>query len=169
MAKKISEMENYAEFVKVCKFRKCIEEYPGWNGEEKYIVFSDQAEQELKAIFPNVMDALSPYILLSKEMLRVITNSNYNDNKVFEKQAINTDMEIILDTTPQENEYEPFMIEMKDALAQLTEKESKRLILYHLFGYSYRKIASIEKVNERAIRKSLEAATLKVKKYFTCQ
>lgn len=40
-------IEGYESFKTKCNFFRCEEEYPGWTGNEKYIIVTDVPEQEL--------------------------------------------------------------------------------------------------------------------------
>ena len=81
MAKKIREMEDYSMFIKTCRFEECRIEYPDWTGEEKYIVYSDSSTQELEELYPEIMQALSPYVVMNKEMRKAIRCSQKNMTK----------------------------------------------------------------------------------------
>jgi len=48
----------------------------------------------------------------------------------------------------------------------LTEVQRRRFILHFLRGYSYRKIAAIERVFFTSVAESITAASYKLKKYF---
>ena len=67
--KKLREIEGYDNFKadERIAFFKCKDEYPGWTGTEKYIISTDVPEDELKALYPQVMSALHPYLLINSK------------------------------------------------------------------------------------------------------
>lgn len=54
-AKKISELEEYAEFMTVYLYEACHLEYLEWIGEEAYIVFLDISIQNLERLFLEII------------------------------------------------------------------------------------------------------------------
>lgn len=57
--------------------------------------------------------------------------------------------------------------DMSEAMKTLTDVQRRRLYMYCFLDYSERKIAMIEGVSYKQIRKSLEQAKKKIKKYFS--
>lgn len=168
MAKKISELDRYEEFTRVCRFIKCADEYECWQGEEKYIIISDRTKQDLEKKFPEIMTALSPYTLISKEMMKVIKCSRANDDKHFQRGVRSIDIENLYETVGNlyDAERHVWYTEIQDGLMTLSEKERKRILKCYLYGYSKQEIAACENAVEGAIRKSILSGAKKLKKYF---
>lgn len=57
-------IRGYSEFKAECKFCKCKDEYPGWTGEEKYIIFTKMSRCQLEAKYPAIVEFMAPYILI---------------------------------------------------------------------------------------------------------
>lgn len=56
--------------------------------------------------------------------------------------------------------------DMSEAMKTLTNVQQRRMYMYYFLDYSERKIAMIEGVSYKQIRKSIEQAKKKIKKYF---
>ena len=52
-----------------------------------------------------------------------------------------------------------------EAMTHLTETQLRRLVLYYAYNFSYRKIATIEKVNDKSVFESVDQALKKLRKY----
>lgn len=57
--------------------------------------------------------------------------------------------------------------DMSEAMKTLTDVQQRRLYMYGFLDYSERKIAMIEGVSYKQVRKSIEQAKKKIKKYFS--
>lgn len=77
----IRNLPGYAEFRTVCSFEKCEDEYPGWTGKEKYIVFSQLSRRELERRFPEITKAISPYILIDDSVSDALVEYKRNEDK----------------------------------------------------------------------------------------
>lgn len=165
MAKKIREMEDYSMFIKTCRFEECRIEYPDWTGEEKYIVYSDSSTQELEELFPEIMQALSPYVVMNKEMRKVIRCSQKNMTKHNDRandsisldDRTRDDILLGLYHNPVEES------ELKLAIDKLAEKQKKRFLLRYLYGLTYTEIAAVENVTRWAVENSIAKAIEKIK------
>ena len=79
----IRNLPGYAEFRTVCSFEKCEDEYPGWTGKEKYIVFSQLSRRELERRFPEITKAISPYILIDDSVSDALVATQLVDGILF--------------------------------------------------------------------------------------
>ena len=168
MAKKISEMENYAEFVKLCRYEACHVEYPEWTGEEKYIVFSDIPIQDLERLFPEIMQALSPYILLNTEIRKAIRKFHSLEAKHVARAKNCFSLDCYMKESVCSTFYEDHQtwFELKGRIDQLTEKQKERLCRYYFEGYSYEEIAQYERKSVTPVAESIKRAIKQLKKIY---
>lgn len=151
MAKRISEMENYAEFIKVCRYERCKEEYPDWVGDERYIVYSSLKREMIETRFPEIVKEISPYIIMDADMRKVVFAYNHNEQRNLQKQ-LNTDcLDILKDTIDNLTNLEDGFIKKEEVSQQmtklkeiLTEKQYTRLLLHLGYGYTIKEIAHSE-------------------------
>ena len=52
-----------------------------------------------------------------------------------------------------------------EAMTYLTETQLRRLVLHYAYSFSYRKIATLEKVNDKSVFESVDQALRKLRKY----
>jgi len=57
-------------------------------------------------------------------------------------------------------------VDMRDALATLTDTQRRRFLLYHAHGLNYRLLAQAEGCSTAAVSDSVAVATMKLKKFF---
>jgi len=57
-------------------------------------------------------------------------------------------------------------VDMRDALAALTETQRRRFLLYHAHGLNYRQLAEVEGCSTTAAENSVTAAKAKLQKFF---
>lgn len=172
---RISSLENYDSFKKVCKFFRLEDEYPGWTGDEKYGIMTDFSEDELLEEFPVIMKALSPYIILNKDYENVWRESISNEKK-FEYRRCNCDCPFGVD---EETEYHHESLigtdfaeafaeadSLREAMSYLTEIQRSRIEKYYFLGMTCREIRDSEGkgATSRAILYSIQASLKKMKK-----
>ena len=173
----IRQLENYEQFKEVCSFFKLNAEYPGWTGEEKYGIITEESEADLLKEYPSIMSALSPYIILDKEYAAVRKESINNDRRhdrnqenhescfAFDEETEYHHSELIcLDFT------EALIINetLKSALECLTEVQRRRVEQYFFQKMNLKAISESEggNVSPKTIWDSIRAAMKKMKKYF---
>ena len=172
---RISSLENYDSFKKVCKYFRLEDEYPGWTGDEKYGIMTDFSEDELLEEFPVIMKALSPYIILNKDYENVWRESISNEKK-FEYRRCNCDCPFGVD---EETEYHHECLigkdfaetfaeadSLREAMSYLTELQRSRIEKYFFLGMTCREISDSEgnSIDLKTIWESLQAALKKMKK-----
>lgn len=64
-------------------------------------------------------------------------------------------------------EFEPLRYELDEAMNTLTEIQRQRVYLYYYKGFTEREIAKISGVSYKQVRKSLDQARKKLRKYFS--
>ena len=171
---RISSLENYDSFKKVCKFFRLEDEYPGWTGDEKYGIIPDVCEDILLAKYPVIMQALSPYIILGAEYSE-IRKQSINHDRRHERNQANYESLFALDA---ETEYhhdelacpdvaDAFIKKqmIKDALSSLTDIQRSRIEKYFFQGMNYREIRESEgrTATIQAIAESIKNSLLKLK------
>lgn len=155
-------------------------EYTGFAGEE-VIVISDLSRDELLKEYSELRSC--HFQLLNffawKEICEVILVYNRNEDKHRKRAERKGDAYGYRD-----GETELFMksidkhaVEDKvfnnidndllmKAISMLTDIQRSRFVKYMILGYSQREIAELEGVSYKQVRKSIEQAKIKIKKYF---
>ena len=167
---KIKEIKGYKEFKKYCNFELCEKNYPGWVGEEKYIIVSDVSEQDLLSRFPEMMNALSPYVMIPKYYNSLNESMRHND----EKHACHTECSIdnyeSLELLPGSLCVADFSDKfcafdsLESALLDLSEIQRSRVIRRFYLGMSIKDIAEQDGVKSPCVINSIELARKKLKK-----
>ena len=65
-------------------------EYEGYEGSEKWAIISELSEEELFGLYPDEMRRYSPFVLLSVEQGKVISDFKANEDK-HRKRSINNE------------------------------------------------------------------------------
>lgn len=167
-------LPGYTEFCTVCSFEKCEDEYPGWTGKEKYIVFSQLSRQELERRFPEITKVISPYILIDASVSDALVEYKRNEDKYhwravhrqtgygFDEYTELLYPELVSDRMEEEVSLQ---ILLKQAMGQLTEAQRRRIKLRYFEGLTYAQIAKLEQASDPAVLKSVTAALEKMKKF----
>lgn len=162
-------------------------EYEGYGGNEKWAIISELSEKELYGLYPDEMRRYSPFLLLSVEQGKAIADFKLNEDK-YRKRSINNEdyfgysegltenlhtEAIVSDFVEQQEneEYCKMREELKQrlfdqAIASLTEKQRKHLLLWYVEGKTSAQIAREDGVSEQAVRKNAQAAIKKFEKFF---
>ena len=168
----IKTLNGYQEFMKVCGYEPCGKNYPGWVGREKYIVISDLPDDELKARFPEIMSALSPYVLVGTYYRRINDRTRYNEEKHASVICISInsteDFEDLSDRflVPSHEEEIIFAQRVKEALKSLTDVQRSRFVRWHFGGFSVEEIAKQDGVSKMSVCNSIELVRKTFKKFF---
>jgi len=168
----IRNLPGYAEFRTLCSFEKCEDEYPGWTGKEKYIVFSKLCRKDLETRFPEITTRLSPYILIDASVSRSLVEYKRNEDKyhwrsVHLESGFGFDEETklkhpeLLDDHAEEKMM--LRILLVHAMDQLTEAQRRRIQLRYYERLTYAQIAKLENTSDPAVLKSIVAALEKMK------
>ena len=175
MAKSITTVAGYEEFKKECLFYKCEEEYPGWTGKEKYIVFSSLTEEEIAHRYPLIAEYIAPYILLGLGEKETVVAFRNNEKKhawraVASETGFGYDSETEYHHDICGESWETDLADgfcVKDALSCLSDVQRRRVEMYFFEGFSYAEIAVREGVKKAPVVRSIQAALEKMKKYLS--
>ena len=162
-------------------------EYEGYGGNEKWAIISELSEKELYGLYPDEMRRYSPFLLLSVEQGKAIADFKLNEDK-YRKRSINNEdyfgysegltenlhtEAIVSDFVEQQEneEYCKMREELKQrlfdqAIASLTEKQRRHLLLRYVEGTTSVEIAREEGISEQAVRKNTQTAIRKFEKIF---
>jgi len=172
--KLIRNMPGYDEFKKECTFEKCEDEYPGWTGKEKYIVFSKLSRRELEAKYPEITAFISPYTLIDASVSAALVEYKRNEDKHhwravnhengygFDEHTESTHPELLINDM-EENLMLQIMLDQ--AMSQLTDVQKRRVQMRYFEGLTYAQIAKLEHTSDPAILKSVISALEKMKKF----
>ena len=172
--KLLRNLPGYAEFRTICSFEKCEDEYPGWTGKEKYIVFSQLGRKDLEDRFPEITRCLSPYILIDSAISKTLVDYKNNEKK-HNWRAANCQTgfgydeytELHYDELVNDHMEDDIMLRiiLDQAMAQLTEAQRRCVRLRYFEGLTYAQIAKLEQASDPAILKSIVTALEKMKKF----
>ena len=162
-------------------------EYEGYGGNERWAIISELTEKELYGLYPDEMRRYSPFLLLSVEQGKAIADFKLNEDK-YRKRSINNEdyfgysegltenlhtEAIVSDFVEQQEneEYCKMREELKQrlfdqAIASLTEKQRRHLLLRYVEGKTSVEIAREEGISEQAVRKNTQTAIRKFEKIF---
>lgn len=170
----LRKLPGYAEFRTLCSFEKCEDEYPGWTGTEKYIVFSKLNRKDLEHRFPEITKYLSPYILIDRTISKALVDYKNNEKKHNWRAANGqtgfgfdeyTELHYAELVSDHMEEDVMLQILLEQAMAQLTEVQRRRVKLRYFEGLTYAQIAKLEQTSDPAILKSIVSALEKMKKF----
>ena len=180
---RLRDIEGYENFKAECSFFKCEEEYPGWTGKEKYGIITGLTKEELEAKYPQVIVAISPYILLDSEFGRIRAEAKRNEHK-HEMRAKRTisifEMDEEAEAMHSELASPDFISEMiekqendrvkkekillcREILSHLNDKQKERIVKYYILNKTIEEIAEEECCTPQAISQAI----LRAKKTFT--
>ncbi len=174
-------------FAKDCKLINLKYEYTGYIGQEKWAIVSELSEQELFEKYPDEVKKYIPFVLLSVEQGKAIQAYNRNEDKYRKRQNNNSDAFGYDDGTTENMHSKvsvPDFIEQQEmddyynrraeekmrlfvtAMASLTEKQHKYLVMRYVDGISARDIAKAEGVAHQVVDRHILAAKKKIEKIF---
>lgn len=176
------------EFKNECKLINLKYEYgKEYTGKEEWAVITELSEKELFEKYPEQLREYLPFILLSIEQGKAITEFNQNEDKFHKRSKNNGDAygydddlterfhpeaiepDFIEKQELDEYEFNHYQKKMKlieMAVASLTEKQHKYLVARFVDGKSAREIAKEEGVSHQVIDRHLIAAIKKFEKVF---
>lgn len=168
---KINKLKGYDAFNKSCSFFRTEREYPGWTGEEKYIIVTDMEKEAFETAFPEIAKYLSPFVIIKKCHMEVIKEFYRNETKHklrrFRYGCGHDDSEKDYPSEFIDFDTENRMVNktlLEETVAQLTEKQRRRIALYYTEGYSFQQIAEIEKVGKKSVENSIHNGLKKLKR-----
>lgn len=162
-------------------------EYEGYLGNEKWAIISELSEKELFEQYPDKMRRYVPFILLSVEQGEAISEYVKNEDKYRKRSFKNEDFfgyseglteslhseAVVPDFIEQQemDEYYRKRDELKmqlfeKAIASLTEKQRKYLIMRYVEKKTAVEIAKEEGISEQVVRKHSLTAIKKFEKIF---
>lgn len=174
-------------FKKECKVINLRYEYEGYIGTEQWAVVSELSEKELFEKYPDEIKRYVPFLLLSVEQGTVIADYNRNEDKHRKRQTNNEDAfgyeegmtehfhsEVVVPDFLEQQELDEYYSQREEekmrlfveAMASLTEKQHKYLVMRYLKGMSAREIAAAEGLAHQVIDRHISTATKKIEKVF---
>jgi len=168
----IKDIKGYDEFKKHCNFELCKVIYPGWTGSEKYIVITDDDEKDLLESFPEIMKALSPYVIVGRYFAKMNDDMRYNDTKSatssFSIDQIE-DYENISDEFIASDFSEDLCNKdtVSRALLCLTEVQKSRVLRFFYADKTLKEIALEDGVGIPGVFESISAALKKMRNFLS--
>ena len=167
---KIKDIKGYEEFTTYCCFELCEKHYPGWVGEEKYIIITDAQEMDLLRDFPEMMAALSPYVIIRRYFKHLNEKIDYNELKHSSQTDFSTDE--IADYEHRTSQYAcPDFSEslclsdsLHEALLNLSEPQRSRIIRRYFLEMTVEEIAKQDKTAHSSVSESIQSGLKKLKK-----
>ena len=169
----IKDIKGYDEFKKHCSFELCTKRYPDWIGSEKYIVITDDAEKDLLEAFPEIMKALSPYVIVGRYFNSLNEAERYNDNKHGSQIGLSIDSMDDYEDLAEGFVVQDFAEELcaTDAIAsamnQLNPLQKSRVERHFFKGMTITAIAAEDGVHESTARRAIYTSLEIMKKYLS--
>lgn len=167
----ISELRGYKEFKTVCNYDLCKKFYPGWVGEGKYIIVTNQSEDELNVTFPEIMAALSPYVIIGKYFNKMNDCMRYGDKKEQEKTEYSIDAVEDFESLSEcflSNDFSEELFlsdQIKNALNLITPTQKSRIMRKYYEGMTFQEIAAEDNVDFKTVWESIKSGLKVMKKY----
>ena len=175
-------------FTSECKLINLKYEYGnGYTGKEEWAIITELSEKELFEKYPEQIKEYIPFILLSIEQGKAITEFNQNEDKFrkrsknngdafgydddlterFHPEAIEPDFLVKQELDEYElQHYQKKMELIEKAVTSLTEKQHKYLVARFIDGKTAREIAREEGISHQVIDRHLIAGIKKFEKVF---
>ena len=169
----IRDINGYEEFKKHCSFEPCGKRYPGWVGKEKYIVITDEDERSLLESFPQIMKALSPYVIVGRSFSRLNEAERYNTNKHASGTALSINSAGGYEDLAKGFVTEDFSERLCDkdavcrALMCLTSLQRSRVERLFFAGMTLKEIAREDAVSVPSVHESISSALAKMRAYLS--
>lgn len=156
----------------------------------KYAVASANSQKDMEEKYGECIEIFRPYIFLTSEEFAPIRESQRNNDKYHKKELRDQELygfteelteianeccflsgeePIAIDVMIEIEENEAFRCKedmMRNSLMTLTDTQRRRSEMYFVKGMSFRRIAELEGIDEKAVRKSIEGAKKKILEYF---
>ena len=159
------------QFKKDCRVVSMINEYPGYVGEIKWIIFSSLTEEELATRYASIVVSLIPYLYMSMDQYAPVREFHNNDRKHRRRSEETYDIFGFVDGEAEvhhpELAHEDVFGEYEDlyyALAKLPPKQRDRITKRFFEGKTLYEIATEEGRSFQAISKSTASAMKALKK-----
>lgn len=184
MTKQLNITEQEELFPNECKLINLKYEHKGYTGTEKWAIVT---EKELFEKYPDVISRYTPFVLLSVEQGKVISDFEKNEDKHRKRMNLTLDCFCFDDeisakfhqelcsfdelTFEKRERYEKQKLRelqiktVKEGIDLLTETQKRRLIAAFFEGKTYRTIAQEEGASFTKIEKSVMQALKKLKKF----
>lgn len=187
MTKQLNITEQEELFPTECKLINLKYEHKGYTGTEKWAIVTELTEKELFEKYSDVISRYTPFVLLSVEQGKVISDFEKNEDKHRKRMNLTLDCFCFDDeisakfhqelcsfdelTFEKRERYEKQKLRelqiktVKEGIDLLTETQKRRLIAAFFEGKTYRTIAQEEGVSFTKIEKSVMQALKKLKKF----
>ena len=184
MKKEINIVNNvlFTEFKNDCKVLSFAKEYPGYVGNEKYMILTDLSKEELIRKYGALLKNYEPYLIESMRLYSPIADYKKNEDKFEKRNARNTisievdvddeqtitslQVQDVLTASLNDSLNEELHNAIRQALKTLTNNQRRRLVMWALEGKTMSEIAELEGVSKQMIWLSIQEAKNKLKKYF---
>ena len=145
-------------------------EYPGFEGNARWILITDLSEEELKRKFPQEMKAMYPYVILKRRCAQPITAYVRNESKFKKRYMSNTllmgnmrELNGLLYRDTGCSECDDRHDVLMSALYELTDMQRHRMIEHFFYEKPVRVIAAEEHVGRSSVQESLSAGLEKMR------
>lgn len=188
----MKELFKFSRMVPVMEYQavNLITEYGQKLNGCKYAVASANSQQDMEEKYGECVEIFRPYIFLTSEEFAPIRESQRNNDRYQKRELRDHELygfteeltEIAneccflseeepnaIDAMIEIEENEAFRCleeKMRSSLKTLTDAQRRRSEMHFVKGMPLKKIAEIEGIDEKAVRKSVEGAKKKIFKYF---
>lgn len=172
----IQELEE--QFFQECFTIETKKEYPGYTGNEKWIIATDLSESEFNLKYSVIIDAYKPYLLIKTSFVDVRSIYIRNNKKFKRRSERNEDIFGYIDSETEvhnkklniNNCQESFLANidkqlLNSAFKTLTPLQRERVFKKYYQGKSSRIIAKEDNVNYSTVDKSIYSAIKKMHEF----
>jgi len=176
----ITNIDLEAAFAKDCKVINLKYEYPGYMGNENYLLLSNLNERELTEKYGNKLDEFKPYILGDAALKEAFTEihrkedrerkrlykkiNTFGIDEMSEKLYAELTVPDFTATSDSADDHKAKIQEIQCAWTKLSEMQKRRLKSYYLEKKTYQEIAHEEDCCYSSVRESIEAGKKKFEK-----
>ena len=145
-------------------------EYPGYTGQEKWMIITDLDEEEFSSRYPEEYRFWGDALILNTEMGDEVMRYKNNESKhrrrnrdicISAEEA--DELLIAEDTSPSSVENS---IWLNEALDRLSKKQQARICGYYLVGNTMSTIAERENISRSAVQKSISRGLDRIRRYY---
>ncbi len=170
--------ERLGTFSEVCKVINLKKEYNGatsYVGSERFAIVTDLTEAELESAFHQDLIPYHPFVIITPEMYKVITESTRNDEREHKREFLYHDVYAIEDERiPSAPLSDPADIaESNDTYKHIIEEmlklpglQGRRMYQHYVQGLTIEEIASAEGVATISVYQSIQRAKKAMHKVF---
>ena len=167
-------MTNKTEaFKRDCRVVNMKHQYPGYTGDIQWIVVSELTEEQIMATYPAEIKPYMPFVYMTSEMFAPIVAFDTNERTYRRRVALHEDIygyeDGIFERFHPDLVSDPFDLpdwsNLYAAIAKLSALQQSRIRMWAFEGMTFVEIAQVENSTKQAVKKSVDHALKKMRKF----